>query len=114
MAIVAAILLGICVAPLPRVPPADDRGSGYFGVYLSSDDTNLTITELVKDGPAEASGLRVGDVLIRVDRIEADDRDKIRQVISALRPGSRIEVVVRRQDKQIPVKVRVGEKPPDR
>src|SRR5215471_5386083 len=93
LSLLVAIILstGIALAqqkPVPLTPAPDDEsqdvftwveGGGYLGVYAEdinkenmgryglSQVRGVAITKVVKDSPAEKAGLRVNDVILRID-----------------------------------------------
>ncbi len=92
---------------------------GWLGVRIQNIDEDIAaslglakaagalINEITSDGPAEKSGLRVGDAIIKVgDKDIADSRDLAR-TIADYAPYTTVRVAVRRgaQDLTIPVKL---------
>lgn len=78
--------------------------SKYFGV---SEGTGLLIAKIVKDGPAEKSGLKVGDVIIRVDGKRIEKMIEIEEIIRQKKDDRkiRIEVIRDRKVKEFEVQV---------
>ena len=51
-------------------------------------------------GPAERAGIAAGDTVIRFGRFEIEDIYGLMEALSAHSPGDRIEVVVKRDDRE--------------
>jgi S1-C subfamily serine protease len=107
------LMLHDCRAPRPGERSVDDTLPGYFGVYLSPGDQEITITELPADGPATNSGAKVGDVILRLDGIVIEGRDQLRAKIASLRPGTRVDLRIRRESKELTLTIRVGGRQPE-
>jgi len=86
--------------------------SEYFGVNRG---TGLLVTKIVKDGPAEKAGLKVGDVIIKADgrRIEKtkelegiiqrkEEEEKVSLEVLRNTKVVHIEVIVEREEKDFP------------
>lgn len=67
-------------------------GKPLLGVYLEEENDGMYITGLTKGGGAEAAGLRKGDVIIRIDGIDTEDMDDIRDSKAGKRPGDEVRV----------------------
>jgi serine protease DegS len=52
----------------------------------------LIVTGLYEDGPAEVSGLKVGDIIVRINDQDASDAHTSMNQIAALRPGDSIRI----------------------
>jgi serine protease DegQ len=69
------------------------------------------ITEIFRGTPADRSGMKVGDVLIAVDGKPVTDSATMLNLIAALVPGSAATLRVKREAKEIDLKVTVGKRP---
>lgn len=67
-------------------------GKPLLGVYLDEGNKGLSITGLTKGGGAEAAGLKKGDVIIRIDGIDTEDMDDIKDSKEGKRPGEDVRV----------------------
>src|SRR5262245_50227954 len=88
-----------------------DEKKGWFGVQIRQEtDGNITITQVINDSPAEAAGLKAGDVILKVNGVKPADLKTAVEVIGALKPKQKVKVQVRRQGKDKEVTVVVGER----
>lgn len=74
------------------------RSTDRIGVGISTRkiDDGLLVQEVVEGGPAEAAGLRIGDLILKIDGEEATSAETLGGA-----EGSKVTVLVRReQDKQ--------------
>ena len=76
----------------------------YFGVSKSR---GVLITEVEKDSPAEAAGLKAGDVIIRVDDDRIYDSQDIQDIVSEADAGDTLKVGIMRDKKEMQVEVTV-------
>lgn len=86
------------------VPP-----HGYLGVLTGP--TDLEITGIAPGSPAEAAGLRAGDVLETIDGMAVRDARHLVRSIAARRPGTRVVVRVSRDGGLLDVPVVLAERP---
>jgi serine protease Do len=103
----AAVIL---LYPAPRDPAPDDKGQGFFGVKLV-DNSGVNVTHVEPGSPAEKAGVRANDVILAVDTQRVPTVAEAREVIARLRPGMVCRVEVRRGDKSVTLKLRVGVRP---
>jgi len=83
------------------VPDYSDEGSGG-GAKLSG------VTE---GGPAEKAGLKAGDVIIRFGGLPVRNIGDYSDTLYRHRPGDKIDVVVRRDGKELELHVTLGSRP---
>jgi S1-C subfamily serine protease len=104
-----------------------EKGSvsrGYLGVQLATtlepaEALRLGLTrirgalvEIVHGGtPAQAAGLRVGDVILKLEDVALRDENHLINLISTLPPGQRIKLVVWRDRRAHDIHVVVGDYP---
>lgn len=96
----------------------------YLGVLIQDVDASLAkalgmkspegamVNEVHSGTPAEKSGIKEGDVIIRVDDIAIRDNSHLRNVISSSRPGDQRKIKVIRDGKEKTITVKLGELPP--
>jgi serine protease Do len=114
----------------PDVPQAPPKRSGvmpgweqrkYIGVYLQDlnqelldyfgvkEETGLLVNRLTKGGPADKAGLKVGDVIIRVDGEKAKTTADLSRIIQHKEKGGTVKIDFIRDKKSMTVEVTVAE-----
>jgi len=92
---------------------APDRA--YLGARITSEAEGARVIEIYPASPAERVGLRVGDVILRIDgeplRFE-NDLEMVR-AMGRYRTGQRLELDVRRQEDELAVALMAEETPPE-
>jgi hypothetical protein len=88
---------------------SDSLPPAYLGLGLA--DKGLAIDQLAPGGPAEKAGLKVGDVLLKLDaKAIAAPTDLVR-IMKTHKPGDRIRVEVRRGDRVLAITLIAGARP---
>jgi S1-C subfamily serine protease len=101
--------------PLPLI----DRERNYIGVYLEkinrelseyfgvSEGTGLLVTKIVKDGPAEKAGLKVGDVIIKADGNRIETRKELEEIIRKKKKNEKMTLQIIRDKRMKRVELKV-------
>lgn len=94
--------LKVTLDPLQR-----DRPAGVdLGAQLGRAEGGGALVESVEeDGPAAASGLRVGDMIVAVDGQEVRSHLRVRRLLRGKEPGEKTTLTVRRGDEEIELTV---------
>ena len=88
-----------------RIQSISDDMAASLGL---SDTFGALISDVTGDGPAEKSGLKAGDAILSVNGTKiANSRDLARK-IAAFSPGSTVDVEVRRANRDVSIKVKLG------
>jgi thiol-disulfide isomerase/thioredoxin len=95
-------LLALCAALL--------AGDGWLGVFLT-DAERPTVHEVVAGSPAEAAGIKPGDVFLSVDGKPCETKEALVEKIGAHDAGDTVALVLERNGKQIELKVKLGKRP---
>jgi len=82
-----------------RIGPSRPDGRPVSG---PGEANGLIVAGVDPGGPAEQAGLRVGDVILRVDGRTVGSADELEEQVGEARPGSRLAVVVRRDGGELP------------
>lgn len=77
----------------------------------STTSKGVAIAGIVPDGPAQAAGLKAGDILVRLNDIEVNNAGQAINVIAGFKPGSTLQAQLLRNKENISLKVKVGERP---
>jgi len=104
-----------------------EKGSvsrGYLGVQLATtlepaEALRLGLTrirgalvEIVHNGtPAQSAGLRVGDVILKLEDVPLRDENHLINLISTLPPGQRVKLAVWRDRRMLEVQAVIGDYP---
>ncbi len=98
---------------------------GYLGIYCQ--DVTLEMAELLdlgknegiivatveKGSPADKSGLRNQDVIIKLNGEKVESYDAFRNKVAEIKPDSKINLIILRDGKEQNIKVTLGERPAD-
>lgn len=94
--------LGVGIQPLtPELAKS-------FGV---SADEGILVNQVMPKSPAEAAGLKIGDVILSVDGKPMKDARQLQRLIGEAEIGRTIEIVVLREKAKRTLKIQVGELP---
>ena len=94
---------------------------GYMGVQIQDLDENLAqsygldkpsgalVASVQKDSPAEKAGIKAEDIILRIDDEKIENTDQLRRIVASYAPGTRVDVVVWRDDDEKRLKIKLGE-----
>lgn len=82
----------------PELPAVPNLGmSGAF------------VREVIADSPADDAGLRVGDLIMRVDDVPLDANHRLADIIATYEPGDQVMLRVLRGERTLSLEVTLGE-----
>jgi len=96
---------------------------GYLGVVLQQMDMSLAkafnldkaegalIAEIAKNSPAEKSGLKQGDIVLKYNNQPVINIASLRNAVALMKPGSSVNLLILREGKTTNVSVEVGNFP---
>ena len=94
------------------------QGRGWVGIELddSKGMNQMAVTRVVSGSPAEAAGLKAGDVLVSVNGVRFADNTEEKCVTcdataANWKPGAKVQYVVRRQGTDVSLDLTLGEMP---
>lgn len=94
--------------PVPApVRPGGNRA--YLGLQFEKNTT--TVSQVVKDGPAEKAGIKVGDKLLALGETKVGSVPDLLKALQALKPGAEVKVQLQRGDETLSVAVKLGTPP---
>lgn len=101
----------------------DDRGwlgvhldalNGQLGDYFGvKDGAGVLVTEVIEDSPAAKSGLKAGDVIVKVGDTEVDSPDALHEAMRDTKPGDDLKLTVLRKGSQKSLTAKLGDMPED-
>ena len=89
-----------------RYQPVSSRAAVSLG--LPAQTTGIIITEILRGSPAEQSGLRVRDVITKVNDTQIDAEHPVQSILLHHRPGDKVKLTIIRDGKQQSVDVTLG------
>ena len=84
---------------------------GVFGEN-NAEPLGFKITEISPKGPAEKAGLKVGDVIVRLDDRKVKSQDHLTVFIARHKPGDEVTLGVLRDGKETEIKATLVRRPP--
>ena len=82
--------------------------SGALGVQLDQKDDVARIEKVMPESAAERAGMQNGDTVLKVNGKDIKGRQNLIETVRAFMPGERIDVVVKRGDKEVTLTVTLG------
>ncbi|MBW8890305.1 MAG: Do family serine endopeptidase [Fibrobacteres bacterium] len=98
---------------------------GYLGIGIDNVSENLAeamglpttdgclVREVMKNGPAAKSGLKEGDIILKVQGLAVQDAADLRNRVADLKPGDKYDFEVLRDGKRNTMGIKIGAKPED-
>jgi len=79
-----------------------------------ADTKGALVAQVNKDSAADKAGIKVRDVIIRYNGKDIEDTRQLRNLVAATAPGTKVDIVVRRDGKTKTLKATVGELPAEK
>ena len=76
-------------------------------VLLGAAESN--ILAVAKDSPAEVAGLKAGDIILKINNQEVDEKNSLTKLIQDYTPGQELTLTILRAGEEMEVKVVLGE-----
>jgi serine protease Do len=99
-----ALAIGV-VSVGPRKIPAP---SGVLGVAVGQADVGPRIDQVLDGTSAAKAGLRVNDIITRINDREVKTREALITTVGGFRPGDRVQLKVRRGDEVLDISTTLG------
>lgn len=95
---------------------AEYKAKGWFGIeteHVAEGSYHARVTRVLPGSPAEAAGLRAGDVLVALNGVElaAENKPALKKMKHSLHPGSEATYTIQRDGAKQQVAVTLGEVP---
>lgn len=82
--------------------------SGALGVQLDQSEDVARIDRVMPDSAAERAGVQNGDTILKVNGKDIKGRQNLIETVRAYMPGERIEIVIKRGEKEMTLTVTLG------
>lgn len=93
---------------------------GYLGAWIGDDakllqsfgvESGVLLHDVMQDGPAAQSGLKAGDIVLKIDGRAVGSAAELRRVVASITPDKKIPFLIVRDGKQQTIIVTIGELP---
>jgi membrane-associated protease RseP (regulator of RpoE activity) len=94
--------------------PAADAPSGYLGLVADDSQdagTGVRVLQVLAGQPAAAAGVRVGDLITKIDGQAVRTMDEMARALAGKPAGTKVPLVVSRQGADQPIEVTLGTRP---
>jgi serine protease Do len=93
------------VSVAPRKIPAP---GGVLGIAVGQADSGARVDQVLEGSSAARAGLRVNDIIARINGRDIDSRDALISSVGAYRPGDRVQLVVIRGEEKLNISTTLG------
>ena len=95
---------------------------GYLGIFAYDTEVNkylnssldfnngIYVVKISADGPAVRSGLKVGDIITKIDDKEINKMSELRNYIYTKSPGDKVNLTINRKNKEYAVEITLGKR----
>lgn len=96
----------------------------FLGIYMQTMDEKLAkslgvpedtrgvvIAKVSPDGPAAGSGLKMGDVISRIDGKVVEDGKAVQKIVRKHKPGDKLNMLINREGELLAKEVKIGDYP---
>ena len=100
----------------------DEFDEAYLGIFAYDTEVNkylnsnlefnngIYVVKISTDGPAIKSGLKIGDIITKIDELEINKMSELRNYIYTKSPGDDVTLTINRNNKQYTINVTLGKK----
>jgi len=102
-----SLTVGVVGVDERKIPPS----RAFIGINMldQDEDGGVLITAIVDNSPAQRAKLRPNDVIVKMDDLEISDRRTLVEAIGTYSPGSDVALTVKRQDKDLVIKLTLAD-----
>ena len=120
-----AVPASTAVEVIEQLKKSGSVSRGWLGVRIQtisedvaaslglSEPHGALISDVTADGPAEKSDLRSGDAILKINGSKIEDSRDLARKIAEFEPGTKIDVAIRRGDRNLTIPVDLGTFPGD-
>ena len=119
----AAIIAAVASTPTSALHDNPNEGA-WLGIYIQDLNSSLRaqfagapetagvlVSSVMNGSPAEAAGLRSGDILLELDGRPLESREHLRQEVSRTRPDTEVSLLILRDGERLTMTAKVAAKP---
>jgi hypothetical protein len=99
-----------------KVAPRRRRGMVYLGVTLDFENAGegVGIEDVAPNSPASKAGVQPGDVIVKIGDDDVSSLQDLPGILRQRKPGDEVDVIVKRADKEVTLKVKLTGPPRNR
>lgn len=104
--------LGVYTQDVTLSSGTNDWGNSIFGNFFGGGASSVQIAQIVSGSAAEKAGLKVGDLILKVDDTEISSNSMLASVISGYNAGDSATLTIQRDGAEQTIQVTFGEYKP--
>jgi serine protease Do len=85
-------------------------GEGFLGVGTEDSDDGLRVKKVGRESPAEEAEIRKGDLLLEMNGEKLENKEGFQAQLSEMAPGDKVELLVKRDGKELKIELKLGER----
>jgi len=86
------------------------KGSGFLGIKTEDSEKGIIVRKVGKGYVAEKAGVKVGDILLKINDTPTPNKAEMKTVLAELAAGDRVVLVVLRDGKPQTIKLKLGKR----
>lgn len=87
---------------------SEDSNRAMLGVTTDEDAKGAKITAITRESAASKAGLKVGDVITKINEDDIEDADDVAKAVRAHKPGDKVAVSILRDGKEQTISAELG------
>jgi S1-C subfamily serine protease len=87
-----------------------DKGRGYLGVRIGSDDKGLKVEEVRPDSAAKSAGVQTQDRILEIDGQKPDSPFTFTKLVSERKAGDKVKLKLQRGDDVMEKEIQLGDR----
>lgn len=89
---------------------AERPQGAWLGIMMDKHEHGVEITDVIRNSPARAIGLKSGDVLYKIDRTVLSSPEEVANLIKDKKEGDQVTLYLRRDGKKVTLPVVLGDR----
>ena len=87
------------------------QSGGFFGISCEAVENGVIVREVIPNTAASIAGIKVDDILIKLNDEPINSREEFIILVSSLTPGSEVKCLLDRDGSEMSVKANLGKRP---
>jgi serine protease Do len=93
-----------------NIPDEKEMKRPFLGVTTEKADDGAKIVDIVKESAAEKAGLKVDDIITKVENEKVTDPNSLSKIVGEKNPGDQVKITYKRNGKTRSEKIKLGER----